>query len=61
MKFTYDTKPDERECKAYIDLEGDLVIKCTGGSVVWTTKEGFKPTKALHRFYPGDSITITFE
>jgi hypothetical protein len=63
MKFTYDTKPDERECVAYIDDEGDLVIKEKeeGKCVLMFSESGFNLRESTHRFYPGDSITITFE
>ena len=61
MKFTYNTNPDERECVAYIDKLGDLIINETDGATVVIMGYGFDPTKSTHRFYPGDSITITFE
>jgi hypothetical protein len=61
MKFTYDTNPDERECVAYIDDEGDLIIKERDGKTVYCLDGAFDPSCDNHRFYPGDSITITFE
>ena len=68
MKFTYNTKPDDRECVAYIDRDGDLRIRDErDGSVAFCSDDGvviglpWQPSDALHRFYPGDSITITFE
>jgi hypothetical protein len=61
MKLTYDTKPDERECVAYISGDGGLVIKERRGNHVYMVYDSFDPSDATHRFYPGDSITITFE
>jgi hypothetical protein len=63
MKFNYDIKPDERECKAYIDENGDLVIRydVEGKEVFMFGDCSFNPYNSIYRFYPGDSITITFE
>ena len=73
MRFDYENKQDDRECVAYIDEEGDLVINNRNhynhGGAVYLTKEGrtgehgrgFNPSEAIHKFYPGDSITLSFE
>ena len=70
MKFEYEEKRDDRECVAYIDDEGDLIIKDTinhvnehpilmrSGDV--GMNDGFRLDTATHKFYPGDKITITF-
>lgn len=66
MKFTYDKKTDDRECVAYIDGLGVLYIKTDEGSTLLYESETpnhngyFNPTDATHRFYAGDSVTITF-
>lgn len=69
MKFEYDNMNDDRECVAYIDGDGDLIIKntlnlvyehpalITDGNV--GTAE-WNPVESLHKFYPGDKLTITF-
>ena len=68
MKFTYD-KPDTdtRECVAYIDGEGDLIIwDCEGGNAIALvyghaeSGHDWTPSDATHKFYRGDSVTITF-
>lgn len=62
MKFTYNTKPAEHECVAYIDGEGDLIIRYNyDRKVFFHIDDLFNIYNATHRFYPGDSITITFE
>lgn len=61
MKFTYDTNPADRECIAYISEDGSLVIKERRGNHVYMFYDSFDPSDAIRRFYPGDSITITFE
>lgn len=73
MKFEYENKVDDRECVAFIDADGDLCLKADGADdIVWLTTGGvqycesprnnfdFQKEKAVHRFYPGDTITITF-
>lgn len=73
MKFEYGNKQDDRECVAFIDGDGDLCIKASGpDDVIWMTSFGCnyseKPCNkfsdqaevAFKRFYPGDTITITF-
>ena len=69
MKFDYETKLDERECVAYIDVDGDLMILNAGVGTTWVLKDGalykdhlshFNPSEATRRFCPGDKITITF-
>ena len=66
MKFEYSKKDDVRECVAYIDNWG-IVIKDNEGAVCIfddgsgvERDAGWNPKDAKHRFYPGDSITITF-
>lgn len=68
-KFEYDVKQDRGECVAYIDDtcdgyalvfydRGVATAICEGGIVaeeyVW------EPDLAIHRFYKGDKVTITF-
>ncbi len=70
MKFEYDVKEDTRECVAYIDHCGHLVVKNTrekGSSFVFmpvqketTYWDTFSPGDTDVKFYPGDKITITF-
>jgi hypothetical protein len=69
MKFTYDTKQDDRECVAFITDNGNLVIKNTdtGRFTIALCKAGqchnqacVDVNKAARKFYPGDSITIEF-
>tara|TARA_R110000851_G_scaffold178010_9_gene324941 strand:+ start:1272 stop:1481 length:210 start_codon:yes stop_codon:yes gene_type:complete len=69
MKFTYDTdKPETRECVAYIDKFGHLLLKDTiqdGHSLALTafsmsSWDQFDLKDATHKFYKGDSVTITF-
>lgn len=67
MKFEYDGKSDDRECVAFIDEDGDLVMKdYLGGAITifayGMTESGYdwKPDTAIHKFYTGDKITITF-
>jgi hypothetical protein len=75
MKFDYETKQDDRECVAYIDRDGDLIVRDENPhdgnncGAIYMTKRGnrgvyeneFDPSEATHKFYPGDSITLTFE
>lgn len=69
MRFDYETKQDDRECVAYIDEDGDLVIKenSNGCSLHPLFRKngdvGVSPwveSLAVHKFYPGDKLTITF-
>ena len=67
MKFEYDGKEGARACVAFIDYDGDLWIKTDEGSCLMF-KSGDIPSagvlweqgRAVHKFYPGDKITITF-
>jgi hypothetical protein len=71
MKFEY-TGEDITKCVAYLDAKGLLRIRDAGrkdpakGAVCLTAnghlKNGyrFEPASATRRFYPGDSITLTF-
>ena len=74
MKFEYGKRDEaERKCVAFIDAGGDLCVKGMDvHDVVWLSKHGvnyciepqesfdYQVSKASHRFYHGDSITITF-
>jgi len=72
MKFTYDKKEDSRECVAYTDRQGDLVLKvgkthADGIEAVCIDDGGFfhfnlifEPSEATHKFYPGDKVKIEF-
>lgn len=67
MKFEYYCEEDVRECVAYIDSDGTLVIKVDDGLVYMYTDETpnfatdkFKHELSTRKFYPGDTITITF-
>lgn len=69
MKFEYNTPDTEtRECVAYIDGDGDLMIRTPTGKCIWMDYNGnaehhrfeFNPDIATHKFYRGDSVTITF-
>jgi len=65
MKFEYEGNED-RECVAYIDRWG-LVLKdketvitiFDDGSGI-CTNSCLDTEDAIHKFYPGDKITITF-
>ena len=71
MKFDY-MGEDITQCVAYIDKKGLLRIRDGGrvnqkkGAVCLTSngqlKNGyrFEPQSAVRRFYPGDSIALTF-
>ena len=71
MKFEYETKQDDRECVAYIDGDGDLIINSFGDNG-WVAVNGeeagennmaepeYNTTGIAKKFYPGDKITITF-
>lgn len=68
MKFEYEN--DERDCVAFIDNEGELVVKLEDGTnmVMQENGETFKGVvrfealfcSAAHKFYRGDKVTITF-
>jgi hypothetical protein len=71
MKFT-SNKPDRGSEKpsAFIDEDGDLFLIgisgnaaciCTDGMVLDYDSEDLEDVKRVTEFYPGDSITITFE
>lgn len=67
MKFEYDGTDSERDCVAYIDGEGDLIINGDCGDGIFISKEyetagpsEWEPEDAAQKFYPGDKITITF-
>jgi hypothetical protein len=68
MKFEYENKERDDECVAYIDIDGDLIVKrdqsaflihsdISGSDDSWPWSP---ETDATHKFYPGDKITITF-
>lgn len=66
MKFEYSKQDGPRDCVAYIDGWG-VVIKQEGGAYcIFDDGSGvevnadWEPHNARHRFYTGDSITITF-
>lgn len=66
MKFEYDIKKDDRECVAYIDSDGDLMVSDLAGGAICFVRDGcaeskynWAPENAAHKFYPGDKITIT--
>lgn len=66
MKFKYNEDESQIECVAYIDSDGDLIIKdsmnviaiCQDGCHL--INEYWEPHKATHKFYPGDKVEITF-
>lgn len=72
MKFKYGEKQENHECVAYIDIGGDLNIIPTssndeGMEVLCINTNGrihtnlsAIPESARHKFYKGDSVTITF-
>lgn len=70
MKFEYDGEEDDRECVAYLDLDGILCIKGHGDSEPLLLSEdgstyhswAFTPDRSdvVRKFYHGDKITITF-
>lgn len=70
MEFECDNRDDERECVAFIGNEGDLIIKLEDGTNMVMRKIGdpFKGSvdfdvllgNAVHKFYLGDKVTITF-
>lgn len=69
MKFTYGTKQDERECVAYIDDVGDLMVKDNAGGATALFGDdkhycegdnAWEPERAVKKFMVGDKITIEF-
>lgn len=69
MKFEYEKQDKASECVAFIDFDGELMVKSASGGTIWFSYQGivyedhlkdWKEDTAVHRFYPGDSITITF-
>ena len=66
MKFDYKGGVEQRQAKAYIDRDGDLILP--GGIIIWANGSGadtgfdFEPEKSCNKrvFYEGDTITITF-
>lgn len=68
MKFEYEPKEDDRECVAYIDVDGDLMIadESKENTICMSLKQGYcsgdtwDPSKGTHKFYPGDKLTIEF-
>lgn len=72
MKFEYETKEDSRECVAYIQRGESgwecLTFKCNEVDAVdifsdWSISQSamWEPDSehTVHKFYPGDKITIT--
>ena len=56
---------------AFIDVDGDLMLKTVGGDCVWIQRQGgvnhyrfnfeaIAQQEAVHKFYPGDKLTIEF-
>ena len=69
MKFTYEKQDrSDDDVVAYIDKDGDLVIKSHDGNGVCIFISGgvldygyvWRPRYAVHKFYPGDKITLEF-
>ena len=70
MKFHYNTDTDRGEPVAYIDCDGDLIVKDENDDGVLFSSDhtdvlldaGWEPhgRGVKHRFYKGDSVTITF-
>ena len=69
MKFEYDGDSEHRECVAYIDGDGDVIVRDTlnhTGEHPALISDGnvgtaeWQPHTATRRFYPGDKLTITF-
>lgn len=66
MKFEYDSKSVQRECVAYIDKDGDLLVMDDDGAILLgqdgthLTAMEWNPSEATRKFYPGDKLTITF-
>ena len=63
MKFEYDVSPEHDECVAYIDADGDLILRDEGKIYVISQDNMFLREvheNARRRFYRGEKITITF-
>ena len=75
MKFEYHETDDRGQCVAYVDKHNHLIVKNyrsyydNDRSFVFMTTESkdsttmwdkFDPDDAVHKFYKGDKITITF-
>ena len=69
MKFMYEKQDrSDNDVVAYIDEDGDLCMKNTGGRwPVFLCRSGaltqvleWSPQHAAHKFYPGDKITLEF-
>ncbi len=67
MKFGYGHNRPDKDCVAYIDTTGALIIRDrTGDTVSLCEASGltngipFNLLEAIHKFYPGDKVTITF-
>ena len=73
MKFTYDTKQDDRECVAMLLDNGPspkLVIKCDEGWLCLYGEDHFTPNvwqdddpenyPVIKRFYKGDTVALEF-
>ena len=69
MKFTYEKHDrSDDDVVAYIDSYGDLQIKNVhGGKSVYLYRDGaldygynWHLEAAVHKFYPGDKITLEF-
>lgn len=68
MKFEFDNKEDDRECVAYIDGDGDLIVKGSNDQGnICIAHDGFSfdsarfcEALAVKKFYRGDKVTITF-
>ena len=68
MKIEYETEEDRGECVAYVDSYGNLILRDEDddGFVIFQNGKppaimgDFDPDGAVHKFYRGDKITITF-
>ena len=70
MRFEYEGETTDKECVAYIDNEGDLIIntESNGWVIIGGENSGESYSASpdensfgvKKKFYPGDKITITF-
>ena len=71
MKFEYENKERDDECVAFIHRSGAFIYKTSEGCFVFDDEDGGGHTDtelwwnqwkshSIHKFYPGDKITITF-
>jgi len=77
MKIEYGQSQGLKECVAYVDRVGHLIVKnmrfpngdtksfvfMPDGTDLGdntTSWNQFNPEDGLHKFYPGDTVTITF-